>query len=79
MGDNKINDNKKHMSNAGNFDYHADAAVGCGAHRAMKHIPGFNRSHWMPPSGVCLHRIAVAAAVVDDFGQKYKTLTNNYF
>jgi hypothetical protein len=28
----------------------------------------------MLPSGECLHRIAVAAAMVDEFGQKHKTL-----
>ena len=27
----------------------------------MVHIPGFTRSHWMPPLGKCLHRIALAA------------------
>jgi hypothetical protein len=79
MGNNEINNNKKHTSNAGNFDYHADAAVRCGAHRPMKHIPGFTRSHCMPPSGECFHCMAVAAAVVDNFGRKYKTLTTNYF
>jgi len=33
----------------------------------MEHIHGFTRSHWMPPSGKCLRRIAPAAAMVDDF------------
>jgi hypothetical protein len=33
----------------------------------MEHIQGFTRSHWMPPSGKCLRRIAAAAAMVDDF------------
>jgi hypothetical protein len=33
----------------------------------------------MPPSGECSHRIAAAAAMVDDFGRKHKTLTKNYF
>jgi len=37
----------------------------------MEYIPGFNRSHWMPPSGECLHRITPAAAMVDDFGRKH--------
>jgi hypothetical protein len=61
------------------IDGHGDAAVRRGAHRKMKHIQGFTRSHWMPPSGEFLHRIAVAAAMVDDFGRKHKTLTKNYF
>jgi hypothetical protein len=36
----------------------------------MKHIPGFNgsRSHWMLPLGEYSHPIAVAAAMVYDFG-----------
>jgi hypothetical protein len=33
----------------------------------------------MPPSGECLHSIAAAATMVDNFGQKHKTLTKNYF
>jgi hypothetical protein len=45
----------------------------------MEHIQGFTGSHWMPPSGECSHRIAAAAAMVDDFGRKHKTLTKNYF
>ena len=58
---------------------HADAAVRCGSHCPMKHNQGFTRSQWMPPSGECLHRIAKAAAIVDDFGRKHKTLTKNCF
>jgi len=79
MGGNKINNTKTKTSNAGNFDCHAYVAVRCGAHRPMKHIPGFTRSHWMPPLGKCLHCIAVAAAMVGNFGQKHKTLSKNYF
>ena len=44
-----------------------DAAVRCGAHRPMEHIQGFTRSHWMPPLGECLRRIAPTAAMVDEF------------
>jgi hypothetical protein len=40
---------------------------------------GFTRSQWMLPSGKCLHLIAAAAAMVDDFGRKHKTLTKHYF
>jgi hypothetical protein len=43
----------------------------------MEHIPGFTRSQWMPPLDECL-RIAEAAAMVKDFGQKHKTLTKYY-
>jgi hypothetical protein len=31
----------------------------------------------MPPSAECLRRIAPAAAMVDDFGRKHKTLTKH--
>jgi hypothetical protein len=30
----------------------------------MKRIRGFTRSHWMPSSGKCPRRIALAAAMV---------------
>jgi hypothetical protein len=33
----------------------------------MEHIQGFTQSHWMPPSGGCLRRIASTAAMVDEF------------
>jgi len=69
----------KHTSNAGNFDCHTDVVLQCGAHHPVEHILGFTLSHWMLPSGECLHRIAAAAAMVDNFGRKHKTLTNNYF
>jgi hypothetical protein len=45
----------------------------------MNYNQGFTQSQWMPPSGECLHCIAAAAAMVDDFGRKHKTLTKNYF
>jgi hypothetical protein len=64
---NEINGNKKCRRIDGIFYYHGDAAVRRGAHRPMEHIPGFTRSHWMPPSGECLCRIAPVAAMVDDF------------
>ncbi len=49
------------------FDGHGNASVQRGAHRPMEHIQGFTRSHWMPPSGECLRRIASTAAMVDEF------------
>jgi hypothetical protein len=42
---NKIDGNKKYMSNAGNFDCHADTAVRCRAHCPMERIHGFMQSH----------------------------------
>ena len=32
----------------------------------IDHIRGFTRSHWMPPLGKCLHRIAPVAAVIKE-------------
>jgi len=49
------------------FGGHDDAVVQCGGHRPMEHSQGFTRSHWMPPSGECLPRIAPTAAMVDEF------------
>jgi len=40
-GQQRIGNNKKCRQIAGDFDCHADAAVRCGAHRPMEHIPGF--------------------------------------
>jgi len=50
----------------------------------MKHIQGFTQSHWMPPSGKCLRRIAPAAVMVDKFVEttqntnKTQLLASNY-
>ncbi len=51
----------------GNFDCHGNVAVRRGVHRPMEHIQGFTRSHWMPPLGKRLRRIASAAAMVKEF------------
>jgi hypothetical protein len=70
----------KYMSNAGDFDCHADTAVRYGAHRSVEHIPGFTRgSHWMPPLDECSHFIAAAATMVDDFWPKTQNNNKNYF
>jgi hypothetical protein len=52
----------------GHFDGHNDAPVRCRGHRPMKHVQGYPRSHWTPPSGNYLPRIASADAMVIDFG-----------
>jgi hypothetical protein len=75
----EIDNTKKCWQIAGNFDGHADGAVQCGTHCLMEHIPGFTRSHWMLPSGKCLHRIAPAAAKIIDFGCKHKSLPKHNF
>ena len=66
------------------FDGHGNAAVRSGAHRPIEHIQGFTGSHWMPLSGKCLHRIALAAAIVTKFVEtthntnKTQLLASNY-
>jgi len=66
-GRQRINSNKKSRRMDGNFDCHGNVAVRRGAHRLMEHIQGFTRSHWMPPSGECLRRIALTATMVKEF------------
>ena len=66
-GQQRISNIKKCRRIAGDFDCHTDAVVQRGVHRPIEHIQGFTRSHWMLPSGECLHRIAPAAAMVDEF------------
>jgi len=84
-GQQQIDDNEKCRWIAGNFDCHADgAAVRYRAHHPIEHIPGFSRSHWMPPSGKCLRRIAPVAAMVNKFVEptqntnKTQLLASNY-
>jgi hypothetical protein len=79
VADNEIDATKKGRQIDDNFDDHADAAVRCGAHCPMKHNQGFTQSQRMLPFGECSLHIAVAAAMVDDFGRKHETLTKNYF
>jgi hypothetical protein len=79
VANNEIDDNKKYWQIAGNIDGHADAVVQCSMHCPMEHIPGFTRSHCMPLLGGCLHRIALAAAKVINFGCKHKSLTKHNF
>jgi hypothetical protein len=45
VANNKMDDDKKYTSNAGNFDGHADMVVQCGAHCLMERICGFMGSH----------------------------------
>jgi hypothetical protein len=79
VGNNGIDDDKKCREKAGDFDHHTDAAVQCGAHRPVEHIPGFTRSHWMPPLGKCLHRIAPAAAMVDNYIENTQNTNKKLF
>ena len=78
-GQQRINDNEKCRQIARDFDCHADAAVQRGAHRPMEHIRGFTRSHWMQPSGECLRRITLAAAMVDEFVETTQNTNKNLF
>jgi hypothetical protein len=45
VANNKIDGDKKYISNAGSFDGHADTAVQCGAHWPMDCIHGFMQNH----------------------------------
>ncbi len=67
VGNNGINDDKKCRESTGDFDHHADVAVQCGTNRPIEHIPGFTRSHGMPPLGKCLRRIAPVADMVNRY------------
>jgi len=83
-GHQRIGDKKECRRIACDFDCHADAAVRCGAHCPMEHIPGFTQSHWMPPLGECLRHIPPAATMVNKFVEntlntnKTQFLTSNY-
>ena len=78
MGDNRIDDYKENREISGRFDDHGDVEVQCGAHRPMEHIPGSTQSHWMPPSGKCLHCIAPAVAMVGEFIEEHKNTTETH-
>jgi hypothetical protein len=78
VGDNGIKNDKKCRESPGDFDHHADAAVQWGAHCPMEHIPGFSRSHWMPPLVKCLCRIAPVAAV-NEYIENTQNTNKNYF
>jgi hypothetical protein len=67
VGNNELTATKNCRQMDGNFDCHGNVAVRCGVHRQMEHIQGFTRSHWMPPSGKRLRRIALAAAMVKEY------------
>jgi hypothetical protein len=54
----------------GHFDGQDDAPVRCRAHCPTKHVQGYPRCHWTPPSGNYSPRIASADAMVIDFGVK---------
>jgi hypothetical protein len=64
---------------ADDFSFHVDQEVPCGAHRPMEHILGFTIGHLMLPLGKCMRRIFPAAAIIDEFVVKHKTLPKNYF
>jgi hypothetical protein len=64
---------------AGNFGHHGYASEQSGAHHLMKHIQGFTRSYWMPPSGECLCCIALAATMVAILVENIKHYNKDYF
>ena len=80
-----IDENEKWRRITGDFDCHSDAAaVRRGSHLLMEHVQGSTGSHWMPLLGKCLHRIAPAAAMVNEFVEttqntnKTQLLASNY-
>ncbi len=60
----------KCASVVGHFDGHDDRMVQCRVHCPMKHVQGYLRSHWTPPLGKYLPRIAPVDAMDIDFGVK---------
>jgi hypothetical protein len=76
---NGIDGNKKCRESAGDFNHHADAAVQCRGHCLMEHIPGFTRSHWMPPLGKCLCSIAPVATMVDKYVENTQNTNKKLF
>ncbi len=74
-----IDGNKNCRRIDGNFYCHGDAAVRRGAHHPIEHVQGFTRSHWMPPSVKCSHRIAPAAAMVNEFVETTQNTTKHPF
>ena len=68
----QIGYNKKCRQIAGNLNCHTDASVQRGAHRPIQHVQGFTLSHWMPPSGECLHLIAPLNAVIGPVFTPYR-------
>jgi hypothetical protein len=79
VSDNGIDNAKKCRESAGDFDHHADAAVQCGVHRPMEHIPGIPRSHWMLSLGKRLHPIAPAAAMFDKYVENTQNTNKKLF
>jgi hypothetical protein len=79
VGDNRIDNEKKCGETAGDFDHQVDAAAQCGVHCPIEHIPGFTRSHWMPPSGKCLCRITPAATMVNEYIENTQNTNETLF
>ena len=52
MADIGIKDYEKHREIACHFDDHEDAAVRCGAHCLVAHIPGFTTNHKPPDAAI---------------------------
>ncbi len=84
VGNNESTTTKNAGKSLAIFDCYADALVWRRTHHPMEHVQGFIWSHWMPPLGECLRRIALAAAMVDEFIEtthntnKTQLLASNY-
>jgi len=83
-GHQQFGNNKTCRRIPGYFNCWMDAAVQHGSHHPLEHVHEFTRSHWIPPSGECLRRIAPAAVIVDKFVEttqntnKIQLLPSNY-
>jgi hypothetical protein len=66
----------KYTSVASHFDSHACALEQYRRHHPMQHVQGYPRSHWTPPSGNYLLRIAPAAARATANEKMMKKWTN---
>jgi hypothetical protein len=58
----KLTMTNKCTLSAGRFDGHGSAPEQYRRHPPMWHVQGYSESHWMPPLGDYLLRIAPAAA-----------------
>jgi hypothetical protein len=62
---------------AGHFDGHGGPPVRYEVHPLIQHVQAYTRSHWMPPFGNCLLRIAPVAARAT--ANKTTTKTHTHF
>jgi hypothetical protein len=62
-----MGNNKSVTIKNADFNCHSYVAVRLGVHCPMEYAQGFTWSHWMPPLGEGLGRIAPVAVMVHEF------------